>query len=167
VDQGRDMTPERPRWVIVAHVDRAEVYPALRQSFAGSAWVEVVIDRRRGERRQGTTRPADDRRLAGRRVADRDPAQLPAFRLAQLGDGFAVYEATAPAPGQCPECGAMVSVEMPRFAAPPVRLELTVVHETIQPDRARHVVELQSFSATGRVLLASRLFVRTRTEPEA
>jgi hypothetical protein len=33
------------------------------------------------------------------------------------------------------------------------------------PDRARHMVELQSFSATGRVLLASRLFVRTRTEP--
>jgi hypothetical protein len=40
----------------------------------------------------------------------------------------------------------MVSVEMPRFAEPPVRLELTVVHEAIQPDRARHVVELQSFS---------------------
>jgi hypothetical protein len=59
----------------------------------------------------------------------------------------------------------MVSVEMPRFAEPPVRLDLTVVHEDIQPDRARHTVELQSRSATGRVLLASRLFVRTRAEP--
>jgi hypothetical protein len=58
----------------------------------------------------------------------------------------------------------MVSVEMPRFAEPPVRLELTVVHEPVQPDRARHVVELQSFSATGRLLLTSRLFVRTRTD---
>ena len=53
---------------------------------------------------------------------------------------------------------------MPRFAEPPARLELVVVHEIIQPDRARHVVELQTRSATGRVLLASRLFVRTRSE---
>jgi hypothetical protein len=161
------VTPERPRWVIVAQVNRAEVYPALRRNFAGSAWVEVVLDRRRGERRQGTRPPAEERRLAGRRSADQDPAQTPAFRLAHRGDGFEAYEATAPVPGRCPECGAMVSVEMPRFAEPPVRLEFTVVHETIQRERARHVVELQSFSATGRVLLASRMFARTRTEPEA
>ena len=39
-----------------------------------------------------------------------------------------------------------------------------MVHETIPPGRARHIVELQSFSATGRVLLTSRMFVRTGTE---
>jgi hypothetical protein len=89
---------------------------------------------------------------------------VPAFRLSHRGDGFDVFEATGPESGQCPQCGALVSVEMPRFAEPPVRLELTVVHEAIQPDRARHVVELQTRSATGRVLLASRLFVRTRAE---
>jgi hypothetical protein len=59
----------------------------------------------------------------------------------------------------------MVSVEMPRFTAPPVRLDLTVVHEAIAPNRARHAVEVQSFSATGRVLLASRLLARIRLEP--
>jgi hypothetical protein len=58
----------------------------------------------------------------------------------------------------------MVSAEMPRFAEPPARLELAVVHEIIQADRARHVVEPQTLSATGRVLLASRLFIRTRSE---
>jgi hypothetical protein len=105
-----------------------------------------------------------ERRLTGRRNTDRVPAQVPLFRLAQQGNGFAVYEATAPISGRCPQCGAMVSVEMPRFAEPPSRLDLTVVHELIQPDRARHAVDLQSFSATGRILLASRLFVRTRTE---
>jgi hypothetical protein len=157
--------PERPRWVIVTRVDRPEVVPALQRSFAGSVWVKVVVDRRCGERRQGTMPPAEDQRLAGRRSTDQDPTQRPAFRLAYRGDGFEAYEATAPVPGRCPECGAMVSVEMPRFAEPPVRLELTVVHETIQGERARHVVELQSFSATGRVLLASRMVVRTRTEP--
>jgi hypothetical protein len=169
---GADMTPERPRWVIVAEADRPETYPVLRSNFAGSAWVDVVVDRRQGERRQGERRqgsrgplPTGDRRLAGRRGMDRDPAQLSPYRLAHQGNGFAVYEATAPVPGRCRECGAIVSVELPRFAEPPARLDLTVVHEPIQPDRARHVVDIQSFSATGRVVLASRLFVRTRTEP--
>jgi hypothetical protein len=158
------LTPDRARWVIVTRVERPEVYPVLQRSFAGSPWVEVVVDRRRGERRHGTTEGAGDQRLAGRRSADQDLAQTPPFRLAQRGDGFEAYEATAPVAGRCPACGAMVSVEMPRFAEPPVGLDLTVVHETIPPGRARHMVELQSFSATGRVLLTSRMFVRTGTE---
>ena len=53
---------------------------------------------------------------------------------------------------------------MPRFTEPPGRLDLTVVHETIPPNRARHAVEVQSFSATGRVLLTSQQFARTLTE---
>jgi hypothetical protein len=164
---GANVTPERPRWVIVAEAARPETYPVLRRNFAGSAWVEVVVDRRHGERRQRSRGQASttDRRLAGRRSMDRDPAQLSPFRFAHQGDGSAVYEATAPVPGRCPQCGAMVSVEIPRFVEPPVQLDLTVVHESIQPDRARHLVDLQSFSATGRVLLASRLLARTRTEP--
>jgi hypothetical protein len=86
------------------------------------------------------------------------------FRLAHRGDGFEVYEALGPESGRCSQCGTMVSVEIPRFTEPPSRLDLTVVHETIPPDRARHVVEVQSFSATGRVLLASRLVVQPRME---
>jgi hypothetical protein len=160
-----NVTPERSRWVLVVRVDRPEVVPALRRTFAKSAWVDVVVDRRRSERRQGAAQEAGDQRLAGRRSADQHPAQTPPFRLAQRGDGFEAYEATAPVAARCPACGAMVSVEMPRFAEPPVRLDLTVVHETIPPDRARHMVDLQSFSATGRVLLTSRMFARTGTEP--
>jgi hypothetical protein len=58
-----------------------------------------------------------------------------------------------------------VSVELPRFVEPPVRLVLTVLHEGAAADGGRHSVELQSFSATGRVLLATRLVGRIRTEP--
>jgi hypothetical protein len=159
------MTPGRPRWVIVTQADRPEVYPAFQRSFAKSAWVQVVVDRRRGERRGGTAERAGDQRLAGRRSADQHPAQTPPFRLAHRGDGFEAYEATGPMQDQCPECGAMVSIELPRFVEPPFRLDLTVTHERITPNRARHMVELQSFSATGRVLLASRMVVRTLTKP--
>jgi len=122
------------------------------------------VDRRRGERRQedGAT-PKVERRTAGRRKAapDLDALTEPAFRLASRTDGCEVYESTAPEAGRCPDCGAMVSVELPRFSEPPVRLELVVRHETA-PGAVRHVVELQSFSPTGRVLLATRLAGRTR-----
>src|SRR6185503_16772528 len=91
-----NVTPERSRWVLVVRVDRPEVVPALRRTFAKSAWVDVVVDRRRSERRQGATQEAGDQRLAGRRSADQHPAQTPPFRLAQRGDGFDAYEATAP-----------------------------------------------------------------------
>lgn len=138
----------------------------LRRSFRASSWVEVVVDRRRGERRQGGGQASGvERRSVGRRGTDRDPVQHPAFRLAQRGDGAEIYEATGPESGRCPQCGALLSVEMPRFTEPPVRLDLTVVHETIAPNRTRHAIEVQSFSATGRVLLASRLLARTLTEP--
>jgi hypothetical protein len=150
--------------MVVARVDRPDVYPALQRSFARSAWVMVVVDRRRTQRRQRQLGPALDRRRGGRRGSDQRRGPGPGFRLTHRGDGFEVYEATRLEPGRCPQCGTLVRVELPRFAEPPIRLELIVVHEPIALDRVRHVVELQSLSATGRVLLASRLFVRPGTE---
>jgi hypothetical protein len=161
VDPGT--VPERPRWVIVVQGNRPDLLTSLRRNFAGSAWVNVVEDRRRGERRRDTDSGpgVNRRRSGGRRNADRDRAPGPVFRLAHRGDGTEVYEAVGPESGRCPGCGATVSVELPRFVEPPVRLVLTVVHEPVAGGRARHAVELQSFSATGRVLLATRLLGRT------
>ena len=144
------LVPERSRWVIVVQADRPERYAALRRNFAGSRWVDVVVDRRGAQPAQGGgSTPETERRRA-------------AFRQARRGADFEVYEATAPLAGRCPQCNETLSVELPRFAEPPVRLEISVVHEKVPPDRARHAVELQSLSATGRVLLASRLFARTQ-----
>ena len=159
----RNVTPDRPRWTIVARADRPEVFAALRRSFVGSVWVQVVVDRRRGQRRRSDdSPPGTERRGVGRRTADRPPTQASEFRLAHRGDGFEVYEAMGPVSGRCSQCGAILGIELPRFTEPPARLELTVVHEAIGRDGGRHVVEMQSFSATGRVLLASRLIVQSR-----
>lgn len=165
---GPGITPVRSRWVMVVPVGRPDTYAALRRKFARSPWVDVVMDRRSGERRpDGGAVPAGERRTAGRRkTAAPDPTSEPAFRLAHRDDGREVYESTAPESGHCPECGVLVSVELPRFVEPPVRLEILVRHEPTPAERGgvRHVVELQSFSPTGRVLLATRLAGRTRTE---
>jgi len=162
IDKG--FAPQRARWVVVVKVNRPEVFTSLRRQFAQSPWVEVVVDRRRGERRQSGEGTAVNRRRGGRRTSD--PAPAPGFRRAHRADEFDVYEATTPLPGRCPDCGATLSVEIPRFAEPPVRLELAAVHEAVAMDRVRHMVELQSLSPTGRVLLATMLFARTQTETE-
>ena len=47
---GPGITPARSRWVIVVPVGRADRYAALRRRFGRSPWVDVVMDRRRGER---------------------------------------------------------------------------------------------------------------------
>jgi hypothetical protein len=159
---GPGMRPARSRWVIVVPVGRADTYAALRRRFGRSPWVDVLMDRRRGERRHGTAGlPTVERR----RTPRRKPAGRPAppgdslFRLAHQLDGCDVYEATSPEYGSCPDCGVLVSLELPRFAEPPVRLELVLLHEPTAHG-VRHVGELQSLSATGRLLLSSRLVGR-------
>lgn len=162
--EARGIVPQRARWVVVVKVNRPDAFASLRRHFAGSPWVEVVVDRRRGERRQAPGKSNVERRRGGRRIADNDPTRIPSFRRAHRGDNFDVYEAIAPLPGQCPQCGLGLTVELPRFAEPPVRLELVVVHEPVPPDKVHHAVELQSLSPTGRVLLATRLFARPQNE---
>jgi hypothetical protein len=153
-----------PRWIVVVSPDRPDVYTAFGRSYQGSPDVEVLIDRRRGDRRQGNRPPDSERRLTDRRSAGRDPSQTPTHRLASRGDGFAVYEQIGPVTAACAACGLEVYFEIPRFAEPPVRLTFTVLHETIRPKHAAHVVDFQTFSPTGRPLVASRLQARVPSE---
>jgi hypothetical protein len=171
IQPGPGISPARPRWVIVVPIGQAETYGTLRHRFERSPWVDVVMDRRRGERRQETgTRPPVERRIIGpRRTGERrppstpDPGAGPVFRLAHRGADWELYESTEPERGRCPECDAVVTVEVPLFAEPPMRFELLVRHEPASPV-ARHVVDLQSFLQTGRVLMATRLIGRTQTD---
>lgn len=165
--RGTDILPARPRWVMVVPMHLPDTYTALRRRFARSPWVNVVIDRRRGERRPDLGgAPTVDRRQTTRRGAQCDPSTESGFLLAHHVDGSDVYESQAPESGHCPQCRALVSVDLPRFGNPPVRLELIIRHESTstEPGAVRHIVELQSFSATGRVLVATRFAGRDRTE---
>jgi hypothetical protein len=155
----------RPRWILIVPVTRPEVYAKLRRTFQAAPWVEVIIDRRRGERRRRNELSDTERRLDDRRRKENDRTRVPEYRLAYHGDDYDVFEATALAGARCPECELTVRFEMPRFVEPPARLDLTVIHESVQPKHARHLVDLQSFTSTGRALLASRVTARAAGEP--
>ena len=163
---GPGITPARSRWVIVVPVGRADRYAALRRRFGRSPWVDVLIDRRRGEQPPHDLGGAMvERRTAPRRkTVTNAPTLESRFRLAHQLEGCDVYEATSPESGRCPDCGVVVSLELPRFAEPPVRLELVLRHEPTAHG-VRHVGECQSLSATGRVLLSMRLVGRVSSGP--
>jgi len=150
--------------MIVVLANRSELYSKLRRNFERAGRVEVVVDRRRGDRRQRSSPVERDWRLSDRRNGAGE-SQATAYRLAQRGDGFEVYEAAGPVRTRCPDCGVTVRCEMPRFAEPPSRLELDVVHEINHARYARHFAELRAFTATGRLLLSYRTMARVRAEP--
>jgi hypothetical protein len=155
-----------PYWIVVTHPDRPGLLDELAWRYRLVEWVEVLAERRRGDRRQRRESRQADLRLGDRRGVPGDQTTRPAYRLAFHGDGFDVYEATGHATARCPECGATVTFEMPRSVEPPARLDLQVAHDSVAVDqhRARHVVDLLMFAFSGKPLLASRCFARTRVE---
>jgi hypothetical protein len=154
-----------PRWIIVVQPSRPEMLASLRRTFQRSPWVEVLQDRRGGERRRADTPPPVERRLGDRRRREDDRTRVPDYRLAHRGEGHEVFESNSLAGARCPACASTVRFEMPRFVEPPAHLELAVIHEAGEASRRRHFVELQSFTSTGRPILASRVAGRIASEP--
>jgi hypothetical protein len=58
---------EPPRWLIIVESGRLEVHESLRQGFEHDPGVQVIIDRRRTDRRQGPGDAQPDRRSEQRR----------------------------------------------------------------------------------------------------
>jgi hypothetical protein len=157
------------RWLVVVDQDQAAQEPRLRAGF-DRQMVEVVVDRRRGERRR-----APDAVGWGRRQGDRRGAGGGDFRLDHAGKGFRIYQATGRLALRCATCGSALETELPEFKEPPARLCLEVVHSeranssTLRPAQGqessvRHTVEVQAHSATSRLLLSCCLPARP---PEA
>jgi len=161
------MSPETaapPRWILVTRPDRPGLLDELAWRYRGAPWVEVLADRRRGERRQRQGPCEADLRLGDRRGTPGDKTRTPTYRLTRQGEGFDVYEATGLAPAHCADCGATVMFEMPRSGEPPARLDLHVVHEGAKTEpqtRARHAVDLLLYASSGRPLMATRSRART------
>jgi hypothetical protein len=151
---------------VVVRPEREELFARFRRSFGRMPLVDVLYDRRRGERRQSTRGVTAERRRGNRRQGDLRQDGLstnPAgYRVVERGDGYQVLEAEARVSAECPDCQALIEFEMPRFGELPARLDLDVVHGASGGSRLQHVVEACAYRPSGRPFLACRMVARRR-----
>ena len=157
-----------PRWLLVIKPEQRELFDLLRERLDGSG-LEVMLDRRRRERRRGSLGPGMDRRQTDRRrqrpvahvavaAAPEDASHQPAStEPARVEAAPPREDALAQ---RCPTCAEAVELEMPRFPQPPARVEMEVGHLTGNGRDGHHYVEIAAFTVSGRLLLSQRVPAR-------
>jgi hypothetical protein len=163
---GSNGSVPRLRWILVIKPDQRELLEVLRERLHESG-VEVLVDRRRRERRRGSLGPGMDRRVKERRrqrpiahvsvAAEPDAVILPV--PAEASDGAKARPSDALSQ-RCPTCAEAVELEMPRFPHPPARVEMEVGHLTGNGRDGRHYVEIAAFTVSGRLILSQRVPAR-------
>jgi hypothetical protein len=152
---------------VVVQPEREELFARFRRAFGRMPLVEILYDRRRGERRRAPLNGTPERRRRDRRQSHpRNGADLlespSGYRVVERADGYQVLEAQARVRVECPECEAALEFEMPRFGELPARLDLEVVHGASGGSRLQHVVEARAYRPSGRPFLACRMVARRR-----
>jgi hypothetical protein len=153
----------RAFWVVVVRPDRTDLLARMQRLLDGAPWVQVVLDRRRGDRRRPVVPPprvAPERRRGERRQPAAGATEA-RYRLIQRGEGYQVLQSQGRAAARCPECSAAVEFDMPRLSELPVQLEVEVLHQG-RSASALHVVETRARRASGRPFLACRMVARRR-----
>lgn len=89
------LAPANPRHLIIVAAGRVKLYDHLRRAFAGNDAVQVLLDRRVGERRRATQSRGPERRQSDRRVTPAIADQLKAI-------GWAVVPARRGTSGRRP-----------------------------------------------------------------
>jgi hypothetical protein len=158
-----------PHWLVIVSREKPDLYEKLRHSFGNAQLVEVLYDRRKGERRRAGGGGDAERRRADRRRAPgtREVSPAATYRLIQQLDGVLVLQFTSRVAARCPDCQADLEFEMPRFAEPPSRLSMEIQHVKNGSVGVQHYVEAEAFKATGRSLLACRILARRVSGVEA
>jgi hypothetical protein len=156
------------RWLLVVRPEQRDLFSLLRERLDGSG-VEVVMDRRRHERRRGSLGPGMDRRVTERR------RQRPIALLSAAAPPEEVQsspprretghvEATRPrdeaVAQRCPTCAEAIEHDMPRFPHPPARVEMEIAHVTGNGRDGHHYVEIAAFTISGRLILSQRIPAR-------
>lgn len=169
---GSDVSPGRPRWLIVVQHAQHDLYEVVREGFQ-SLGVVVILDRRLADRRRGGAGPGVERRGADRRQRRPMAWAYPFQPSDVLGPDIGRLDLTAgPTPlpeatglvdKTCPECTVVVEFEMPRFPEPPARVEIAVVHRTDQTFGVQHYVEVHAVTEAGRALPRQRVQAQRRT----
>jgi len=151
-----------PYLLVIVRRDRRDLYSKLRQSFEGTPFVEVTLDRRQEERRRDGGRVQGDRRRTVRRRPAMlgDQARTDGYRCVQKGNGFEFFQAEGRVTIKCPKCSMLLEFDMPRFGELPARLDIDLIHDQSPTRGLQHFVEAQAFRTSGRSLLACRMQAR-------
>ena len=155
------------RWFLVVRPEQRDLLAILQERLYGSG-VEVVVERRRRERRRGSLGPGMDRRVNERRrqrhvafLSSVEPAVAPVPVAASTLTRVEVQASRDGAMAQrCPTCSEAVEHEMPRFPHPPARVEMEVGHLTGSGRDGHHYVEIAAFTVSGRLILSQRVPAR-------
>jgi hypothetical protein len=83
----RPEEPATPRHLIIVGAGRVKLYDHLRRAFAGNGTVQVLLDRRVGERRRSAQSRAPERRQGDRRITPAIADQLRALGWAVVPAG--------------------------------------------------------------------------------
>ena len=77
-----------PRHLLIVTRSEPRVYEYVKRTFAGEHTVEVILDRRLGERRRASASPAAERRRADRRSSPsiRDRLRSPGWAVVHVND---------------------------------------------------------------------------------
>jgi len=90
LDRRTESSPAKPRHLMVVARDAAELYASLKRTFAVSDGIDVILDRRFGERRQRAAPVPVDRRLGERRAR-------PPLKSTEDNSRFRVHRPDTPA----------------------------------------------------------------------
>jgi hypothetical protein len=87
-----------PQWLFIVRRDQEALYRHLSEAFARSTVVQVILDRRQGERRSedvpvGVERRRGDRRWPSMNPAEQELWQVAGFRLVLRTQDVEVYQA--------------------------------------------------------------------------
>jgi len=148
-----------PKWLIIVDRGRAELYDVLQRWLREESRVLVTWDRRRAPSPpppgQPERRAPSSAATAGVCFATVEAATQTVAKAASVGNGAGDNGHGELA---CPTCGAVCAYDAPVFPTSPARLEVLVVHR----GSYQHTVEVQAFSAAGRLLMSHRARARRR-----
>lgn len=155
------MTPGSLRPILIVWPGRHDLSERLAPRLAEV--MQVVVDRRLGERRRAQDSVTADRRRLERRhpltPEWRARFRTRGYQLVYSPPAFEASTGDVYALSFCGDCERLLDFEMPRFVETPARVEAEI-HHIISGVAAQHVVELEALTASGRSLLACRVNAR-------
>jgi len=147
------------RWLLIVDREHPDLHDVLSRALRGEPRATVLWERRQ----RGL--PTSGERGPERRRAPLQAAVGACYVAATAAANGTRSEAALVANGlgslACPSCGVLYAYDPPTFPMPPARVDVSIRHGA----SSQHTVELQAFTATGRLLMSHQSRATRRQGP--